>query len=152
MSEVCHDSRRRGLHGWRMRILQEVDAAGARWRSNPHEAEDGGGLVTDVGGNHAADKLGPAKLSLWHHTWKSQERRRCQLSSHSCIHTFLWSSSVRMLVHLRGILTVPSVRIHTTTNNLSVLMDTICFGWPIFNFVKGIHPNMQLKKSLKGCD
>lgn len=48
--------------------LQEVDAAGTRWRGDPHEAEDGGGLVTDVGGNHAADKLGPAELSLWHHT------------------------------------------------------------------------------------
>lgn len=51
-----------------MRILQEVDAAGARWRSNPHEAEDGGGLVADVGRNHAAHKLGPTKLALWHHT------------------------------------------------------------------------------------
>lgn len=52
----------------RMENLQEVDAAGTRWRGDPHEAEDGGGLVTDVGGNHAADKLGPAELSLWHHT------------------------------------------------------------------------------------
>lgn len=72
------------------RVLQEVDAAGAWWRSDPHEAEDGGGLVTDVGGNHAADKLGPAKLSLGHHTWKSRERRRCQLTT------------VMMLVHISG--------------------------------------------------
>lgn len=71
MSEGCRAGWRRGLarlSGWRKGNLQEVDAAGARWRSDPHEAEGGGGLVTDVGGNHAADKLGSTELALWHHT------------------------------------------------------------------------------------
>lgn len=48
--------------------LQEVDAAGTgRW-SDPDEAEAGGGLVADVGGDHAADKLGSTELTLRHHT------------------------------------------------------------------------------------
>ncbi|TNN82023.1 hypothetical protein EYF80_007669 [Liparis tanakae] len=48
--------------------LQKVDTASARWRGDPDKAEAGGGLVADMGSNHAANKLGSTKLALWHHT------------------------------------------------------------------------------------
>lgn len=71
-------------------ILQEVDAAGARRRGDPHEAEGGGGLVADMGGNHAADELGSSELALWHHTWKKRERRERELIVRLRIYSVTW--------------------------------------------------------------
>lgn len=76
-----HTQRRSGV-----RDLQEVDAASAGRRGDPDEAEAGGGLVADVGGDHAANELGSSKLPLWHHTWRRKEKRmseRPQRTVHS---------------------------------------------------------------------
>lgn len=55
--------------------LQEVHTASARWWCNPDKAETGRGLVADMRGDHTANKLGSSKLTLWHHTWRKEEKR-----------------------------------------------------------------------------
>lgn len=44
--------------------LQEIHAAGAGWWGDPNKTEAGGGLVADVGGHDAANKLGSSKLTI----------------------------------------------------------------------------------------
>lgn len=55
--------------------LQEVHAASARRWRNPDKAEAGGGLVADVGSHDAANKLGSTKLTLWHYTWRREDKQ-----------------------------------------------------------------------------
>lgn len=55
--------------------LQEIDAAGAGWRGDPHKTEAGGGLVADVGSHNTANKLGSSILTIWNHTWRTEEGR-----------------------------------------------------------------------------
>lgn len=51
-----------------VQYLQEVDTAGAGRRSNPDEAETGGGLVADVRRHDTTHKLSPKLTLLRHHT------------------------------------------------------------------------------------
>lgn len=64
-----------------MRDSHEVDAAGAGRRSDPDEAEAGGGQVTDVRRHHAAHKLSP-ELPVGHHPWQTHTwRQTCELKT-----------------------------------------------------------------------